>query len=236
MSENSLNQRVIDSRDDKIKTEQLIEEYKPFIASVVQKHVGHYVEYGVDDELSIALLAFHEAMQKYDLDKGNFLSLARVTIRHRLIDYYRKENRNKPSLVSIEQESGEGNDDESQDLSKSQAIKNFQERQLSDLRKEEILEIKEALSAWGINFSDVAKSSPKQEGTRQTYLKAIDYIINNPEIIDIMRRKKYLPVEKIAAATKIPRKKIERGRNYIVAAVIILSGDYQYVKDYIQWR
>jgi len=235
MSENDLNQRVIDSRDDKAKTEQLIEEYKPFIASVVQKHLGRYVEYGVDDELSIALLAFHEAIMKYDLNKGNFLSLARVTIKHRLIDYFRRENRNKPSTISIEQER-EDIDNEAQDLSENQAIKDFQERQIRDLRKEEILEVKKALSAWGINFLDVAKSSPKKEGTRKSYLKAINYIIGNPDILNIMKKKKYLPVEKIAEATKIPRKTIERGRNYIVAAVIILSGDYQYLKEYIQWR
>jgi len=236
MFENSLNRRVIESRDDKTKTNQLIEEYKPYIASVVQKHVGRYVEYGVDDELSIALLAFHEAMQKYDLNKGSFLSLARITIKNRLIDYFRKENRNKSNIISIEQERDEGSDDEPKDLSESQAIKDFQERQLSDLRKEEILEVKKALSAWGINFFDVAKSSPKKEGTRQSYLKAINYIIGNPEILKLMKQKKYLPVEKISEATKIPRKTIERGRNYIVAAVIILSGDYQYLRDYIQWR
>jgi RNA polymerase sigma factor len=60
--------------------------------------------------------------------------------------------------------------------------------------------------------------------------------MKSPELIDIIKNKKYLPVEKIAAGLKIPRKRIERGRNYIIAAVLILSGDYQFINEYIKWR
>jgi RNA polymerase sigma factor len=232
MADNSLSRRVLNAKKDKAKANELIGEYRPFIASVVQNHLGRYVEYGVDDELSVALVAFHEAIQKYDIEKGSFLSFARVIIKHRLIDYHRKEDRVKQGYVYIKQT----DDETDEDTLTTEALKDFRERQLSDLRRVEILEIKKDLSKWGITFADVAKSSPKREGTRQTYIKAIEYILNNPEVLDIMKQKRYLPVEKIVTATKIPRKKIERGRNYIVAAVLILSGDYQYIKDYIQWR
>lgn len=231
----SLNKRVIDIKDNIEGISGLIEEYKPFIASTVESHVGRYVEYGIDDELSIALMAFHEAIKKYDIQKGNFLSFARITIKHRLIDYYRKEQRKNGPVVYIEPSKQQDNE-ELADLYVSESVKEYTESQINELRRLELQEIKKELTLWGISFSDVAKSSPKQEGTRHTYLMAIEFIMNNPEIISIIKQKKYLPIEKITTALKIPRKRIERGRNYIVAAVLILSGDYQYINEYIKWR
>jgi len=230
----SLNERVISIKEDIEEINSLIEEYKPFIASVVEKHVNRYVEYGIDDELSIGLMAFHEAIEKYDIDKGNFLAFAKMTIKHRLIDHYRKEQKGQGQVISLEQEKQD--DEEYVNLYVDEAVKEYTEAQKSQLRRIELEEIKKELALWGISFAHVAKSSPKQEGTRRTYLAAIDYIMKTPELIDIIKNKKYLPVEKIAAGLKIPRKRIERGRNYIIAAVLILSGDYQYINEYIKWR
>ena len=139
------------------------------------------------------------------------------------------------SIVYIEPNK-QHDDDESIDIYVSESVKEYTEAQISKLRRLELQEIKEELALWGITFSDVAKSSPKQEGTRNTYLKAIQFIMDNPEIAEIIKEKKYLPIGKITSALKIPRKRIERGRNYIVAAVLILSGDYQFVNEYIKWR
>jgi len=230
----SLNERVINIKQNTEEVNRLIEEYKPFIASTVEKHLKRYVEYGIDDELSIALIAFHEAIEKYDIKKGNFLSFAKITIRHRLIDYYRKEQKIQGPVVYVEQDKQQ--DDEKLVNLYVESVKEYTEAQKSELRRLELEEIKKELAQWGISFTDVAKSSPKQEGTRRTYLAAIDFIMNNPDIVDIIKKKKYLPVEKIATGLKIPRKRIERGRNYIIAAVLILSGDYQFINEYIKWR
>ncbi|NLZ54089.1 MAG: RNA polymerase sigma-I factor [Thermoanaerobacteraceae bacterium] len=231
----SLNERVISIKQNAEEINRLIEEYKSFIASTVEKHLGRYVEYGIDDELSIALIAFHEAIQKYDIKKGNFLTFAKITIRNRLIDYYRKEQKAQGPIVYVEPDKQQ-DDEESANLYVDESMKEYTEAEKSELRRLELEEIKKELSLWGISFADVARSSPKQEGTRRTYLAAIDFIMNNPDIADIIKNKKYLPVEKITAALKIPRKRIERGRNYIIAAVLILSGDYQFINEYIKWR
>ena len=73
----NLNERVIHIKDNIEEVNRLIEEYKPFIASTVESHLGRYVEYGRDDELSIALIAFHEAIEK--VSKENFLSFAKFS-------------------------------------------------------------------------------------------------------------------------------------------------------------
>ncbi len=235
MSGKNLNDRIMNIKDNIEDIEKLIEEYKPFIASVVQQHIGRFVEYGVDDELSIGLMAFHESIKKYEIDKGNFLSFARITIKNRLIDYYRKEYKNRNAVTYIEQLKPDDTEEE-YDPCPEASIKEYDEQQLSRLRRFELEEIKRELVGWGISFSDVAKSSPKHAKTKRAYLNAIHFIASSPEVLHIMKEKKYLPVEKITKATKIPRKTVERGRNYIIAAVLILTGDYNHIKDYIKWR
>ena len=44
-----------------------------------------------DDEWSIALIAFSNAMDTYDAEKGNFQSYARLLIERRLTDYIRSQ-------------------------------------------------------------------------------------------------------------------------------------------------
>jgi RNA polymerase sigma factor len=93
MSPLSINERVTYIKDNEIEINGFVEEYKPFIATCVQKATGRYVRYGTDDELSIGLMAFVEAIKAYDLNKGNFLSFSQNIIKRRLIDYYRKEKK-----------------------------------------------------------------------------------------------------------------------------------------------
>ncbi|HAK42826.1 MAG TPA: hypothetical protein DCM59_09170, partial [Clostridium sp.] len=46
-----------------------------------------------DDEWSVSLRAFVQAIQGYELNKGNFLSFAELIIRRRLIDYLRLQKK-----------------------------------------------------------------------------------------------------------------------------------------------
>ena len=46
-----------------------------------------------DDEWSIALVAFYEAVKKYDEEKGRFASYAKMVISSRLKDYFDRESR-----------------------------------------------------------------------------------------------------------------------------------------------
>lgn len=72
---------------------RLIETYKPFIIKVVSKICGRFIQEGVDEELSIGLMAFNEAIEVFDAHKGAFFSFSETVIKRRLIDYYRKEKR-----------------------------------------------------------------------------------------------------------------------------------------------
>lgn len=233
----TLNEKVVRIRLMKEEKNEFIQDYKPFIASTVEKCVGRYVNYGQDDELSIGLIAFEEAINHYDFNKGNFLSFAQNVIKRRIIDYYRKEKRHKNVTYINDYYPDEEDTDSIYDYvaTADQIQTKYRDEEINNLRKVELFQLKEDLKKFDLSFNDIAKSSPKHKGTKKAYLDIIKFIIENKEIADKIKQKKYIPVAEIQIATKLPRKTIERARNYVIAAVLILTGDYYSLRDYIDW-
>jgi len=233
----TLNERVERIRFLKEEKSDFIQEYKPFIASTVEKCVGRYVIYGQDDELSIGLMAFEEAINHYDVSKGNFLSFAQNVIKRRVIDYYRKEKKHQ-NVTSINDYYPEGEDADSvyDYITTAEQIQGqYFEKEINELRRMEIMQLKTELEKFDLSFNDVAKSTPKHKGTKQSYMEIVKFIVANKEISDKIKQKKYIPVAEIQVATNLPRKTIERARNYVIAAVLILTGDYYSLREYIDW-
>lgn len=229
----SINERVdlIKYNDEEIN--RLVEEYKPFIAACVEKATGRYMRYGEDDELSIAMIAFVEAIKSHDSSKGSFLSFASAVIRRRLIDYYRKEKRHT-NVVSLNEYYNDEEDDE-RDLSMEQSVDNFMQKEVSEYRKLELEQLKNELGKWDISFSQLVKDSPKHEKTRKLSRDIAVFMMDRPLLLQLMKDKKYLPVAEIEKGMKIPRKKVERLRKYLIAIMIIMTGDYQYIRDFVNW-
>ena len=208
-----------------------INEYKPFIASCVTKITGRFMRYGEDDELSIGLLAFSEAIKSFDSTKGNFLPLAQNVIKRRLIDYYRKEKKHD-NLIYLS-DNIQDDEREEKDFSLELSVQKHFEIQVSEYRRLEIEELGKELSAWGVTFNELITVSPKHERTRKICIEVIKKILSSEEIINTIKKKKYLPVAEVEKITKVSRKIIEHSRKYIIAVVIILTGDYLYLKEYI---
>jgi len=237
MFADSINEKVMQIKFAKEERSAFIEEYKPFIAASVERFTGKYVIYGRDDELSIGLMAFDEAIVHYDKSKGNFLSFAKNVIHKRLIDYYRKEKKHQ-NLTYISEYIG---DEDDQDdvyeyiVSAQEAQSKYEEQEINLLRRQELIQLREELSQWQLKFEDIAKSSPKHTSTKKTYIDIVKYIIDRPDLIKRIKTKMYLPVAEIVEGTKLPRKTVERSRNYVIAAVIILTGDYYCIREFIDW-
>ena len=233
----SINERVMQIKFNTEEKNTFIEEYKPFIAAAVEKATGRYVSYGQDEELSIGLMAFDEAIIHYDQQKGSFLSFAQNIIKKRLIDYYRKEKKHQ-KLTYISEYATEENDGEEifdYVITAEEAQNKYEQEEINHLRRQELVQLKEELFSWGMKFDDVAKSSPKHGSTKSSYLDIVRYIIDRPELVKRIKTKKYLPIAEIEEGTKLPRKTIERSRNYVVAAMIILTGDYYCIREFIDW-
>lgn len=229
----TINQRVeiIKNNDDEINI--FVEEYKPFIAACAQRTAGRYVAYGQDDELSIALIAFVEAIRSYDSSKGNFLSFSQNVIRRRIIDFYRKEK--KHSMMVRINEYTVDEDEEELDHTIEKSIDEYSKEEVSEYRKLEMEQLKKELDEWGISFFELANVSPKHSKTRALYSEIIRFLLSRGDIVKQIKQKKYLPIAEIEENLKIPRKTIERARKYIIAVLIICTGDYEFIKDYVNW-
>lgn len=232
MYSGAINDRVTGIKNNEDEINRFVEEYRPFIAACAEKTAGRYMRFGEDDELSIAMIGFVEAIKAFDNTKGNFLSFSQSIIKRRLIDYYRKEKRHN-GVISLN-----GCVDESDgelDLSEAESIERYSDESISEMRRLELEELKRELSGWGISFFDLAEASPKQEKTRRICGEIAGLILSRPDMLKLIMEKRYLPVAEIEKALKISRKIIERSRKYIIAVIIIATGDYQYIRDYVKF-
>ena len=79
--------------------DELVRQYLPFIKAETARFLHRAPVEGQDDELCIAMFAFHESVMAYQSSKGSFLKLAAAAIHNRLIDYQRKEQRHAGQLL-----------------------------------------------------------------------------------------------------------------------------------------
>ena len=90
--------QVYQAKKDNVAADELIAAYMPFIKSETSKFINRPPDQS-DDELSIAMFAFYEAIRDYSRFRGSFLKFAAMKIKNRLIDHYRKEKRNRIFLI-----------------------------------------------------------------------------------------------------------------------------------------
>jgi RNA polymerase sigma factor len=215
----TLEERVIRSRGDNDLLNSLIKEFKPFIASVAQKRVGRYLEYGVDDELSVGLMAFREAVNSFKEGRAKFLSFARMVISMRLIDYFRKMDNNFEVL---------GDEDEG-DLWDSQSVELYQLENDEEDLKAEVINYSALLSQWGIDLTELAGASPKNDDLKNEYQEIARMIAEDEVLLKNLMETKRLPIKEIEKEVQIHRKKVERGRIYIIAMVLAIKSGFSYM-------
>ena len=108
-TEHSIVGQVYAAKTDPEAADALISQYMGFIRSETVKFIHAVPENGHEDELSIAMLAFYEAILSYERSRGAFLPYAARAIRNRLIDYYRTEKRHG-NVISIHAPAGDEED------------------------------------------------------------------------------------------------------------------------------
>ena len=217
-----------------------IEQNKQFILRVASKSVGRYVTES-DDEYSIGLMAFYEAVKAYSSEKGQFPQFAALVIKRRLIDYISTESRHSGE-IPVEPLSMDGEIDEESE-SKSIQLELLEGENLGRYRAEDIpgsLTVKDEidvmqmiLKGYGFSFYDLIEASPKAEKTKQSTAMVVSFLIQSEDLMDFLHRNKALPIKELCGETKVKRKIIERHRKYIIAAAEIMSGDFPMLAEYL---
>lgn len=230
MSYKQLEHMVLESKSDEEKLNDLLESYKPFIASCTNKVSGKFLRYGADDELSIAMMAFVQAVRNYIPENGDFLNYAKVIIRNKVIDYYRSQNKHNNRMIYLKT-----GDDETEDTFEIQvSMEAYDEEKAKADRILEINLLKETLSHYDISFWDLESVAPKNKKTRKICKDVICFICNNPMLLSEVLKNKNLPAAQIEKGLNIKRKKFERHRKYILTVLIIKTGDFPYLSEYIK--
>lgn len=209
--------------------EELIRRFTPFIFAVVSRVTGRYISAGTDDEASIGLMAFNEAIDSFKVGSGsNFLTLAETVIRRRLADHFRREGRHRQvlSLQAMEIETA---------AAAIEPLTMDTINMVDELvgRRQEIERYQKELAIYGITLKELVKVSPRHRDARDRALAAARVVVDNLLFRQYLLERKALPLKALEKAVETSRKTLERHRKYIIAIAVMLMGDYEFLSGYI---
>lgn len=195
----------------------LIEDNMAFIIKCITSVTGKYVSLDNDDELSIGLIAFTEAVKKYDINKGHFYSFAKLVITSRIKSYIIREHKNTNN-ISLDELTENGID-----ISNicSSPIEN------KDALIDEINNFKIELRSFGLTLEALADDAPKHEDTRRRAVEVSETISEDKIITNIIFDKKRLPIKQISLKYNVTEKILKRSKNFIISLVIIFFRKYR---------
>ncbi|MBE1445576.1 RNA polymerase sigma factor SigI [Paenibacillus sp. OAS669] len=213
---------------------QFITDYQPYVAKVTSRFCKRYVDPARDDEFSIALGAFNEAVNQFSPQAGrSFLGFAEQVIRRRLIDYVRKEQRFTQQIPYSMFEVEDEEDNVVNPVEIHQAIEQYEKQKGMEERRSEILDLNRCLADFGIQFSDLVDASPKHDDSRQALFAIGRQLSEDSELMRTMLSKRMLPIKELLDMVKVSRKTLERNRKFIIAVALIYNGPYPYLRDYL---
>ena len=228
--EHKIIQQVYAAKEDMQEADRLIGAYMPFIKSETAKFLRRPPIEGHDDELSIAMIAFHEAIVGYSRTRGAFLKYAAMLIRSRLIDYQRKEQRHQDT-VSLDTPAGEDETPLADTLADGR--NDNEEMLVREATRAEIEELSRQMQEFGVSLTDVADNCPKQQRTLQACRKALWYAKEHPELLEELLQTKRLPIARLSTGSGTERKTLERHRKYMVALLLIYTNGYEIIRGHL---
>ncbi len=187
--------------------DELVNNHFGFIVRKVSNITGRYVSVEDDDEFSIALSAFAEAVERYDEKKGNFLSFAGLVIESRIKTYLEQNNKYKNDL-SLDELCENGKDFVEINNEKEDLI-------------EEINEFKEELFKFGLTLDDLVEKSPKHSDTRKRAIKIAETSSDEPQIVNLTYQKKKLPIREVSKKCNVTEKIVKGSKHFILSTMLV---------------
>lgn len=225
---------VYEAKGDNAAASRLVEQYLPFIKSETAKYIRRMPQEGWDDELSIAMFAFHEAVLSYEKMRGSFLAYAARAIRNRLIDYSRKEQRHS-GLISLNKMDDDSAEDGRTLIEKLDTGKDdIREHVERSAAKEEIRKFATELSDFGLSLADIADNCPKQERTLKACHQALVYAKKHPILLDMLVETGKLPLRQLASGAGVEKKTLERHRKYMVAILLAYTNGFEIIRGHLK--
>ena len=229
--EHGILEQVYAAKESVQAADQLIGDYLPFIRAETAKFLKRPPEEGRDDELSIAMIAFHEAIGGYAKHRGSFLKYASMLIRSRLIDYARKERRHRQTVSLDAPPPGRRAPLWGRPCPRSGTTP--RNPPTGRPPGQEIEELSRQMESFGVSLSDVADNCPKQQRTLLACRKALAYARENSWLLEELVQGKKLPLAKLSDGSGVERKTLERHRKYLVALLLIYTNGYEIIRGHL---
>ena len=228
----SLDSRAAAAKQSESETERLIEEFKPFLHGRAARYSSRS-DWAQREELqSVTMMAFYEAIQKYDITKGHFFPFASRVVRARIIDSVRVVYKAGEKTVPFEADNDSSPSARSS-LIDEISIRSYDAQRRQEMIVDEIEQFKTELTSWGITMDALSKQSPKHRKLLKVYRAAVAKVLQNSDIVQTIQLKRYFPVKAVATLTGLPQKNVERARTFILASLIIKLGDFDYLSEYV---
>lgn len=224
--------KKIKNGDDQLR-EKLINDYKPYIIKVISKTTGRYVDLENNEEFSIGLMAFNEAIDCFDANKySGFLSFAQTVIKRRLIDYIRKNEKNS-KVYPLTYFYNDKNEIENSFEEKYLIVDSSS--QFSNIEnKEEIALFIKKLNDFGIELKDLVKSVPKHMDSKRLSISIARVLVENKDLSEKLERKKNIPMVDLMKLVVVNHKTIERNRKFIISVYLILTSNLEVMQGYVE--
>lgn len=197
------------------KIDRLIHQYTPFIVSTVSNRIGRYLSIENDEEFSVGLAAFHEAMERYQIEKGHFLPFAKLVIQSRLISRNKRSTNDEQIIEWDEQIHSRTNPVDSE-------------------LKAEIEEFEIVLNRFGLNFESLVEQAPKHKDTRERANGIAFQTSRVSEFVKHIYEKRRLPIVRMAERLFVSIKVIKRSKAYILAAVVIWTEKFSLLQQWLK--
>jgi RNA polymerase sigma factor len=189
-----------------------IDSRKEFIRSYASFVCKKNLDWSNDDELSVALEAFNDALDRFDLRaEMSYFSYARLLIRNSLIDYFRRQPKIKTTPLAT--------DEPVREMSWLKYKQDLEQQE----RAYDIQRFKEEIGSFELSLGDLVRGSPHHGDTRESLQRIAHQIVRDQELVAKIYRQKKLPLKEIEVLTGMRRKTLEYWRKYILSLIIVLT-------------
>lgn len=202
----------VDQMTNQQERSELIDDYKPFILKIVSNLKNAYVSIENDEEYSIGLIAFDEAIKRYKIDKGHFLGFAKLVIESRLKNFWQSEARHQHDSIDNLTVSVEDHID----------------------LKLEIEAFEKELQYFGLDFDLLIDYQPKHMDTRTRAIEIGQLTGLNKTIMTQVYSKRRLPVTLISRTFNYSVKIIKTSKFFILATSLVFYKNFENIINWIK--
>lgn len=218
-------------KGDKQLKEKFIKDYIPFILNTISGFCSYKTsDLKSSDEYSIGLMAFDEAIERFDISRSkSFLKFAEMVIKKRMIDYYRKVSSIDKKEIPFSSFYSRGEKELEKKLNMYDAGQETSKYELIW----ELKDFSEKLESFGLSITKLPNYVPKHRDSKQMCVGIAKKIIKNKDILNKLKTKKYIQMKELSKIIDVHPKTVERNRAFIICLCIILEGDYENFKEYL---